>query len=91
METRVQPLVRNQPMKRHAQNVSAFLFSCTATISTLVSINSLTPFLLEYARDANESNKGAVAGSLVLADELLCMPLVLIWGYVVDKGKKDGS
>jgi hypothetical protein len=64
---------------------SAYLLSSGASITCFVFVNGATPFLLQYLVDAPD-NVGAIAGSMVLVDEMLALPLVLVWGYLIDRG-----
>lgn len=63
----------------------AFLGCCTMSIAGLVFINAAQTYviidILEYPR----AELGRASGSLAFADELLCVPLVSLWGVLSDR------
>lgn len=66
-------------------NASSLLSSSLLSITFLVSINALQPFLLDQLGVA-QRKQGTVTGQLLLADEVTALGLYALWGWAVDAG-----
>lgn len=64
---------------------AAFLFSAMMAIAGLVFINADQTYVMVDILDYPRKNVGNAAGSLVLADELVSMVMVTIWGALSDR------
>ena len=60
-----------------------YLLSVSASICVLVALNALSPFLVASLVPARDV--GAIVGTLVFADQLLAVVLVLVWGWLADR------
>ena len=63
----------------------AFLFSAMMAIAGLVFINADQTYIMVDILDYPRSEVGSAAGTLVLADEMLSMVMVSIWGALSDR------
>ena len=68
-------------------NVIAFCTSAFLSISFLVYLNASSSFFLSNYLDPPppENELGSITGTLLLADELLSLAVVLIWGTISDR------
>ncbi|KAL8283293.1 hypothetical protein RQP46_005703 [Phenoliferia psychrophenolica] len=66
-------------------NVVALSSSALLSISFLVFLNGILPFFLTTVLNVPRTTLGRVTGNLLLADELLALVLVFVWGSVADR------
>lgn len=60
-----------------------YLLSVSASICVLVSVNALSPFVVASLAPARDVS--TIVGTLVFADQLLAVALVLVWGWLADR------
>ncbi|CAH7683898.1 major facilitator superfamily domain-containing protein [Phakopsora pachyrhizi] len=65
-------------------NVFSYLLSSFVSISSLVFLSAATSFVLTAVVRVPTDSLGRINGSLVLLDEIVALPMVLIWGQVAD-------
>lgn len=65
-------------------NVMAYLLSSFLSVACLVFLNASTSFVLTAVVRLPLDHLGRVSGSLVLLDELVALPAVLVWGRCAD-------
>ena len=66
-------------------NVVARSSSALLSISFLVFLNGIQPFFLTTVLHVPSESLGTTTGNLILADELLALLLVFVWGAVSDR------
>ncbi|KAK4692870.1 hypothetical protein P7C70_g9042, partial [Phenoliferia sp. Uapishka_3] len=66
-------------------NVFALASSTLLSISFLVFLNGIQPFYLSGVLKVPSNLLGNITGNLILADELLALGLVFVWGAVADR------
>ncbi|EFP92095.2 uncharacterized protein PGTG_17400 [Puccinia graminis f. sp. tritici CRL 75-36-700-3] len=67
-----------------AINVFAYLLSSFVSVSSLVFISASTSFVLTTIIHLPSDRIGRTNGALILLDELVALPAVLVWGRLAD-------
>lgn len=67
-------------------NAFSLLSSALLSVSFLVFLNAITPFVLSTLFEVKAKKIGGIIGSLILADELWSLVLVFAWGSLIDVG-----
>ena len=62
-----------------------FLLSVLMAICGLVFINAVQVYVIIDILSYPRENLGFATGSLAFADELLCVPMVTLWGFISDR------